>query len=72
MCSGPIVSTLANAFSLLYFEVTKAMDDRATEEPCDIACRFCDGLLDIEDYPQEFSRPARHSYPLNYSLHSTT
>ncbi|KAL0877297.1 hypothetical protein Bca101_027002 [Brassica carinata] len=29
---------------------------------------FFDGLLAIEDYPQEFSRPAKHLYPLNYSV----
>ncbi|KAH0915612.1 hypothetical protein HID58_030058 [Brassica napus] len=32
-------------------------EDMATEEPCDIACRFCDGLLAIQDYPQGFPRP---------------
>ncbi|KAH0939604.1 hypothetical protein HID58_007065 [Brassica napus] len=32
-------------------------EDMATEEPCDITCRFCDGLLAIQDYPQGFPRP---------------
>ncbi|KAG2258482.1 hypothetical protein Bca52824_077776 [Brassica carinata] len=39
-----------------------------TEESCDIACRFCYWLLAIEDYPHEFSRPAKHPYPLNYRV----
>ena len=30
-----------------------------TEEPCDIACRFCYWLLAIEDYPHEFSRQGK-------------
>ncbi|WZZ33454.1 hypothetical protein YC2023_016855 [Brassica napus] len=68
VCGGPIVSTLANAFSPLYFEVTEAMEVMATEEPCDIACRFGDGLLAIEDYPQGFPRPAKHPYPFNDSV----
>ncbi|KAL0683319.1 hypothetical protein Bca4012_050167 [Brassica carinata] len=68
LTSGPIVSTLANAFSPLYFEVTEAMEVMATEEPCDIACRFGDGLLAIEDYPQGFPRPAKHPYPFNDSV----
>ncbi|CAF1696691.1 unnamed protein product [Brassica napus] len=34
-------------------------EDMATEEPCDIACRFCDGLLAIHDYPQGFPRPGK-------------
>ncbi|KAG2314299.1 hypothetical protein Bca52824_017421 [Brassica carinata] len=42
---GPIVSTLANAVSPLYFEVTEAMEDTTTGEPCDITCVFGDGLL---------------------------
>ncbi|KAJ4909397.1 Uncharacterized protein Rs2_04018 [Raphanus sativus] len=65
---GPIVSTLANALSPLYFEVTEAMEVMATEEPCDIACRFGDGLLAIGDYPQGFPRPAKHPYPFNDSV----
>ncbi|KAH0865335.1 hypothetical protein HID58_082546 [Brassica napus] len=39
-----------------------------TKESCDIACRFCYWLLAIEDYPHEFSRPAKHPYPLNYRV----
>ncbi|AAD55656.1 Hypothetical protein [Arabidopsis thaliana] len=65
---GPVVSTLANAFSPLYFEVTEAMEVMATEEPCDVACKFGDGLLAIEDYPQGFPRPAKHPYPFNDSV----
>lgn len=56
---GPVVSTLANALSPLYFEVTEAMEVMATEEPCDVACKFGDGLLAIEDYPQGFPRPGK-------------
>ena len=37
------------------------MEVMATEEPCDIACRFGDGLLAIEDYPQGFPRPGKDS-----------
>ncbi|OAP11926.1 hypothetical protein AXX17_AT1G67280 [Arabidopsis thaliana] len=68
VCGGPVVSTLANAFSPLYFEVTEAMEVMATEEPCDVACKFGDGLLAIEDYPQGFPRPATHPYPFNDSV----
>ena len=37
------------------------MEVMATEEPCDIACRFGDGLLAIKDYPQGFPRPGKDS-----------
>lgn len=59
IAGGPVVSTLANAFSPLYFEVTEAMEVMATEEPCDVACKFGDGLLDIDDCPQGFPRPCK-------------
>jgi hypothetical protein len=44
------------------------MEVMATEEPCDVACKFGDGLLAIEDYPQGFPRPAKHPYPFNDSV----
>ncbi|ESQ27881.1 hypothetical protein EUTSA_v10018923mg [Eutrema salsugineum] len=68
VCGGPIVSTLADSFSPLYFEVREAMEVMATEEPCDIACNFGDGLLAIEDYPKGFPPPAKHPYPFNDSV----
>ena len=29
----------------------------STEQPCDLAYDFGDGLLDLEEYPQGFPRP---------------
>lgn len=34
-----------------------------TEEPCDLAYDFGDGILDLGDYPEGFPKPAKHPWP---------
>lgn len=37
----------------------------ATEEPCDLAYEFGDGLLDLQEYPSGFPKPEEHPWPFN-------
>ncbi|GFZ04374.1 hypothetical protein Acr_16g0009980 [Actinidia rufa] len=37
----------------------------STEQPCDLAYEFGDGLLDIHEYPPGFPRAAKHPWPFN-------
>ncbi|KAF9613694.1 hypothetical protein IFM89_010136 [Coptis chinensis] len=53
---GSFLSGLANSFSPLYFMVKQQKEVMATEQPCDVAYEFGDGLLDV-DYPNGFPRP---------------
>ncbi|KAF5186905.1 Wd repeat protein [Thalictrum thalictroides] len=61
---GTLIAGLANSFSPLYFSVRQQKDVMATEEPCDVAYEFGDGLLDV-DYPDGFPRPVKHPWPFN-------
>lgn len=36
-----------------------------TEEPCDLAYDFGDGLLDPHDIPEGFPKPEKHPWPFN-------
>ncbi|XP_010428213.1 PREDICTED: uncharacterized protein LOC104712916 isoform X2 [Camelina sativa] len=74
---GPLIISWINFFKMAVFRssngqtygrVCEAMEVMATEEPCDAACKFGDGLLAIEDYPQGFPRPSKHPYPFNDSV----
>lgn len=37
----------------------------STEQPCDRAYEFGDGLFDLHEYPRGFPRPMKHSWPFN-------
>lgn len=56
---------LANSFSPLYFIVRQLKEVMATEQPCDLAYEFGDGLFDLHEYPEGFPRPVKHPYPFN-------
>ncbi|PIA58882.1 hypothetical protein AQUCO_00400025v1 [Aquilegia coerulea] len=61
---GTLIAGLANSYSPLYFSVRQQKDVMATEEPCDVAYEFGDGLLDV-DYPDGFPRAVKHPWPFN-------
>ncbi|PIN07949.1 hypothetical protein CDL12_19481 [Handroanthus impetiginosus] len=46
-------------------KVTQLNEVMSTEQPCDFAYEFGDGLLNLPQYPQEFPKPARHPWPFN-------
>ncbi|KAL1292635.1 hypothetical protein HN51_053201 [Arachis hypogaea] len=39
-----------------------------TEQPCDLAYEFGDGLFDVKEFPQGFPKPVKHPYPFNHQL----
>ncbi|PSS07251.1 Kinesin-like protein [Actinidia chinensis var. chinensis] len=49
----------------LYFAVKQVNEVMSTEQPCDLAYEFGDGLLDIHEYPPGFPRAAKHPWPFN-------
>lgn len=60
-----ILGGLGISFSPLYFTVKQLKEVLSTEEPCDLAYEFGDGLLDLHDHPHGFPKPGKHSYPFN-------
>ncbi|KAK3219159.1 hypothetical protein Dsin_013129 [Dipteronia sinensis] len=62
---GSVLSQFPNSFSPLYFEVRQLREVMPTEQPCDFAYDFGDGLLDLHQYPQGFPTPVKHPYPFD-------
>ncbi|XP_042442291.1 uncharacterized protein LOC122027407 isoform X2 [Zingiber officinale] len=71
---GRIVTGVLFSFGLkkfrapLYFKVRGVMEVMSTEQPCDIAYDFGDGLLDPLIIPPRFPKPAEHPWPFNDHL----
>ncbi|GAV83676.1 hypothetical protein CFOL_v3_27122 [Cephalotus follicularis] len=62
---GGTLAKFLHSFGPLYFAVTDVVEVMPTEQPCDLAYEFRDGLLDLFEYPQGFPTPAKHPYPFN-------
>ncbi|KAI3858101.1 hypothetical protein MKW98_029575 [Papaver atlanticum] len=62
---GPILGGIANSYCPLYFTVKQHKEIISTEQPCDFAYEFGDGLLDLQDYPQGFPKSVKHPWPFN-------
>ncbi|KAK4365666.1 hypothetical protein RND71_013546 [Anisodus tanguticus] len=60
-----VFSGLSNSFYPLYFTVSELKEVISTEEPCDLAYEFKDGILDLPDFPRGFPKPAEHPWPFN-------
>ncbi|XP_021845690.2 uncharacterized protein [Spinacia oleracea] len=60
-----LLARMATSSSPLYFTVKEAHEVMPTEQPCDLAYEFGDGLLDLHDYPEGFPMPAKHPWPFN-------
>ncbi|CAJ1970689.1 unnamed protein product [Sphenostylis stenocarpa] len=63
--SGSLLAAFADSFSPLYFTVRQHNEVMSTEQPCDLAYEFGDGLYDIKELPLGFPRPVKHPYPFN-------
>ncbi|MBA0627653.1 hypothetical protein Godav_022463, partial [Gossypium davidsonii] len=37
----------------------------STEQPCDLAYEFGDGLVDLDEFPSGFPKPVKHPYPFS-------
>lgn len=57
---GSVFAGVSNYFPL-YFVVKQLNEVMATEQPCDLAYEFGDGLFDLYDYPQGFPKPGVES-----------
>ncbi|XP_030546917.2 uncharacterized protein LOC115752731 [Rhodamnia argentea] len=60
-----LLGQLGSSFYPLYFVVTPVKEVMSTEQPCDLAYEFGDGLLDLCDYPESFPKPGKHPYPFD-------
>ncbi|KAA3478738.1 WD repeat-containing protein 49 isoform 3 [Gossypium australe] len=63
--SGSIVAQFANQLCPLYFEVTQMKEVMSTEQPCDLAYEFGDGLFDLDEFPSGFPKPVKHPHPFS-------
>ncbi|KAK6937978.1 hypothetical protein RJ641_031486 [Dillenia turbinata] len=63
--AGSGLSGILSSFHPLYFVVQESKEVMATEEPCDLAYKFGNGQLDLENYPLGFPKPAIHPWPFN-------
>lgn len=59
--SGESVLAGVSNYFPLYFMVKQLNEVMATEQPCDLAYEFGDGLFDLYDYPQGFPEPGVES-----------
>ncbi|CAI9110122.1 OLC1v1010098C1 [Oldenlandia corymbosa var. corymbosa] len=63
---GSFLEGISNSFAPLYFTVARDLNEViSTEQPCDLAYEFGEGLLDISVYPDGFPKPAKHPWPFN-------
>lgn len=53
------MTAFADSFAPLYFTVRELKEVMSTEQPCDLAYEFGDGLHDIKELPLGFPRPGR-------------
>lgn len=64
MTGGYPLSGIINSYCPLYFSVRQVNEVMSTEQPCDLAYEFGDGLLNLPEYPKEFPKPGGASLPL--------
>ncbi|KAK3018301.1 hypothetical protein RJ639_002919 [Escallonia herrerae] len=61
---GSLLAGFSSSFPL-YFVARKLTEVMSTEQPCDLAYEFGDGLLNLHDYPKGFPKPAKHPWPFS-------
>ncbi|KAK1362729.1 hypothetical protein POM88_038290 [Heracleum sosnowskyi] len=61
---GSVLARFSYYFPM-YFMVKQVNEVMSTEQPCDMAYEFGDGVWDHYDYPQGFPKPAKHPWPFN-------
>lgn len=64
---GSVLSGFTNAFFPLYFELRQVKEVMATEQPCDWAYDFGNGLLGLQEYPRGFPKPGEITLLCLYS-----
>ncbi|XP_020578372.1 uncharacterized protein LOC110023346 isoform X2 [Phalaenopsis equestris] len=61
--SGLLPSTGSKFYGPLYFTVRQVTEIISTEQPCDLAYEFGDGLLGLSEFPEGFPMPSIGSIP---------
>lgn len=56
---------VSNSFFPFYFTVKQVHEVMSTEQPCDLAYEFGDGLLELTNYPQGFPNSGNTHYCLS-------
>ncbi|RYR41009.1 hypothetical protein Ahy_A09g046746 isoform E [Arachis hypogaea] len=57
IAGGSILAPFADSFAPLYFAPRDIKEVMSTEQPCDLAYEFGDGLFDVKEFPQCFPKP---------------
>nr|XP_029151254.1 uncharacterized protein LOC112775027 isoform X6 [Arachis hypogaea] len=57
LIGGSILAPFADSFAPLYFALRDIKEVMPTEQPCDLAYEFGDGLFDVKEFPQGFPKP---------------
>ncbi|XP_047963449.1 uncharacterized protein LOC125207965 [Salvia hispanica] len=60
-----LLSGIVKSVCPLYFSIRETNEVMSTEQPCDLAYEFGDGMLNLPEYPQEYPKPAKHPWPFN-------
>lgn len=63
MTGRNLLSGIMNSFCPLYFSIRLVNEVMSTEQPCDLAYEFGDGMLNLPEYPQEYPKPGSASSP---------
>lgn len=56
---GSVLAAFAESFAPLYFTMTQLKEVMSTEQPCDFAYEFGDGVFDIKELPLGFPRSGK-------------
>ncbi|KAK1269156.1 hypothetical protein QJS04_geneDACA013831 [Acorus gramineus] len=63
-----LFGSIFTSSSPLYFTLSQLKEVMPTEQPCDLAFEFGDGVLDLQDYPEGFPKPEKHPFPFDDHL----
>ncbi|GJV45168.1 hypothetical protein Tco_1429704 [Tanacetum coccineum] len=60
-----VLGGLSRSFAPMYFKVKEVNEVMSTEQPCDVAYEFGNGILDLQEYPKGFPKPGKHPSPFD-------
>ncbi|GJS32410.1 hypothetical protein Tco_0530792 [Tanacetum coccineum] len=56
-----VLGGLSQSFAPMYCKVNEVKKVMSTEQPCDVAYEFGNGILDLQEYPKRFPKPVLFS-----------
>ncbi|KAI4325200.1 hypothetical protein MLD38_030618 [Melastoma candidum] len=60
-----VMARITSSSKPLYFVVKQVKEVMATEQPCDLAYEFGDGLWNLNERPEGFPKPEKHPHPFD-------